>query len=1210
MRNTSDPIKENSNVMNAQGGEKKVMKKILSVALSTAMAFSMFASVAFGDTAVSPQQQFDALKAKGVFTGYPDGTAGLDKEMTRAEFAKVITKLLGLKEITGVYSYNDKNYNAKNWAAPYIEAVTAAGIMEGKNVEKKIFDFNGKVTIEEMAKVLTIALDLEVPTETNNTATAWAKGYVQAAINAGLLDTSLNFQSNASRQLLVGAAYAIDQAQSLKVASYEVSEAGKVVTFKISDGESVKVTLDKALEANKETEVKFTYKDKEFTEKVTYVVTTATKVEKVSAANLKEVTVAFDGTVDEDTATDISNYSLKSGKAIKTATLSDDKKTVTVELQGTLNNNKVDFLNVSNVKAGNVVVSAKDVEFSIADNELPKVESVKSLGTKSVKVVFSEPVQLPAQGNFELDGKAYFGKITQPTLRTVVLTPYSTSALTVGDHKLTVVGVKDYAGFVSLTTSHDITVVEDKEAPTITAATATLESVTLTFSEEVDPETLDSDNVYWKSGTDKIKATGTPKALADNKYKFTFDKANALPTGAVLIYVEGVKDYSGNQIAKDTSVTVNAEIDQTRPEVRKAEAIDSKHIQVTFSKALLNESVNEVKNYSVTDKDGKVVAVKEALRSGNDNNVVTIELYTALSTGDNTVTIKNIKDNTRLGNTMLDYSGKVNLADVTTPKLDSKLVSVSNRTVIVGFDKKMDPATLADYSNYHVVINGERVTLTPDLADITVLNDSKAVSIKFAETYKNQSVVFTAGNSTTQRNVQSLYVLGVKDTAGNLLKQFVDNSGLNVIPTTEDLTVGLATYDTDYTGFSAALTAQNTIAVKLSSSVTSAPKDAFTVTTTDGAAVSVKEVVLDGTSVVKLVLNSDFGTDASTLNVRVDVNKLVTLAGTTTSAPAQTTTVLDKVAPVVKPNVSGGYQNLQVVSGNKIKIDFSEQIKLDAIANNALLAKDFEVIRYFDNKTLTAGNDYEVEVNAQDVTITLKDGASRTADTKYTVNFKGSKYLTDRSVVENEVASFSNKQTNVNVAEGSTSAAVTTATAAVVKAETTRTQADVTAAQALVTALPTGTAKTDLQARLTTVQNAIDAATAADKAVADATAAVVKAEGSKLQADVTAAQPLVTTLPAGPVKDGLQTRLTAVSAFITAKADLQAAISAATVKANAAVAGNGAGQYPASAIADYKTAINAAQAVVDNANSTTANLTTAVSTLGAATTAFEGTVNP
>src|SRR5690349_9499574 len=98
MSNTSYPFKENSNVMNVQGGEKKVMKKILTVALSTAMAFSMFASVAFGDTAVTPQQKFDALAAKGIFNGYPDGSAHLEKEMTRAEFAKVITKLLGLKE--------------------------------------------------------------------------------------------------------------------------------------------------------------------------------------------------------------------------------------------------------------------------------------------------------------------------------------------------------------------------------------------------------------------------------------------------------------------------------------------------------------------------------------------------------------------------------------------------------------------------------------------------------------------------------------------------------------------------------------------------------------------------------------------------------------------------------------------------------------------------------------------------------------------------------------------------------------------------------------------------------------------------------------------------------------------------------------------------------------------------------------------------------
>ncbi|PKK96716.1 MAG: hypothetical protein CVV58_04965, partial [Tenericutes bacterium HGW-Tenericutes-3] len=53
-------------------------------------------------------------------------------------------------------------------------------------------------------------------------------------------------------------------------------------------------------------------------------------------------------------------------------------------------------------------------------------------------------------------------------------------------------------------------------------------------------------------------------------------------------------------------------------------------------------------------------------------------------------------------------------------------------------------------------------------------------------------------------------------------------------------------------------------------------------------------------------------------------------------------------------------------------------------------------------------------------------------------------------------------------------AALVTATNAVVTAETSKLQADVTIAQALVTALSNGTAKTALQTRLTAVQNIID----------------------------------------------------------------------------------------------------------------------------------------
>ncbi|WP_224654287.1 Ig-like domain-containing protein, partial [Escherichia coli] len=89
----------------------------------------------------------------------------------------------------------------------------------------------------------------------------------------------------------------------------------------------------------------------------------------------------------------------------------------------------------------------------------------------------------------------------------------------------------------------------------------TLESVTLTFSEDVDASTVVASKVYWKSGDSK-KTAASVEALADNKFKFTFSTSNpdnSLPTGKVDIFVEGVKDYSGNEILKDTKVTVTPE---------------------------------------------------------------------------------------------------------------------------------------------------------------------------------------------------------------------------------------------------------------------------------------------------------------------------------------------------------------------------------------------------------------------------------------------------------------------------------------------------------------------------------------------------------------------------------------------------------------------------------------------------------------------------
>ena len=666
--------------MNTQGGEKKVMKKILSVALSTAMAFSMFASVAFGDTAVTPQQKFDALKAKGIFNGYPDGTAGLEKDMTRAEFAKVITKLLGLKEITGQLSYTDQNYTAKNWAVPYIEAVTAAGIMEGKNVEKKIFDFNGKVTVSEMATILTRALDLEIPAETNNNAPAWAKGYVQAAINAGFLDANANFAGNASRELLVGAAYVIDEAQNLKVSSYEVTEGGKVVTFKISDGESVKVTLDKALEANKETEVKFTYKDKEFTEKVTYVVTTATKVEAATASNLKQVVVAFDGSVDEASAETVSNYTI-SGLAIESATLGADKKSVTLLLSNSSNlvNQRQSSVVVNNVKNGDGSKTISGtVSFTPLDVTVPTVESVQALGTKAVKIKFSEPVKQEGiiSSNFRIDDKAIAATVQYTYPDTVILA----TELTEGAHTLRVSNVTDFSGLTIVPNTTEFTATVDTAAPVVQSVTSNdLKQVTITFDEPVKSVSSAYANVS--------SFTSATPVVKDNKVILNF--ANPLNATENTIYLTGVTDYSGNSANLNTKVTPT--LDVVRPVV-----VDTKFTQengnyiatVVFSKALNQASAQDRTNYVLRNSAGSIPTNTTAVNSdGNpirqpvlkpDGKTVEINLGSSLKDDTYGLTISGVKDTATIGNVLLPYTVSLPVNQATSAAITNAWTKVEN----------------------------------------------------------------------------------------------------------------------------------------------------------------------------------------------------------------------------------------------------------------------------------------------------------------------------------------------------------------------------------------------------------------------------------------------------------------------------------------------------------------------------------------------------
>ncbi|MCM3261514.1 S-layer homology domain-containing protein [Paenibacillus lautus] len=997
MSDKSYQIKENNQVM-IQGGEKKVMKKILSVALSTAMAFSMFASVAFGDDALNTQQKFDVLKEKGIFTGYPDGTAGLDKEMTRAEFAKVLVGIMGLEPIEGKASFKDKNYKADKWPAPYVEAVYAAGLMEGKNTTKMIFDFNGKITVQEMAKVLVTAQKLEIPTETNNNASDWAKGYVQAAINAGLVDAKANPKANASRSQLVDVAYSIYLAQQKPaVASYKVSENGKVVEFTLANNEVVKVTLETALVPNKDTEVKFTHNNYDYTETVKWVVTEASKVQGVAADNLKEVVVTFDGEVDKATAELKDNYTLSGSLKVKTASLNDAKNAVVLTLENAAVNQQKYTISVNGVKAGTKTIEAKDIEFAPVDVKLPEVTSVASLGTKAVKIVFSEPVANAQTGSFLLDGKAFYGN-PSTNGREVVLKPYDSSALTVGEHTLTVSGVEDFAKFKSLKSEHKFTVVEDTVAPTMTDITATLEKVTVTFSEDVDPDTIETANVYHKRGSSNITADRAVQ-VSGNKYDFYFpgDKDKQLPSYETTFYVEKVKDYSGNQIT-ETSKTVRAGIDYERPYVVDLKIAETKDaFTVTFSKDIASNQ-EFTKFVKVTDKDGKTVQVKSAYRSSSDHNKLVVEFYGVLPKGDNKVEILGVKDNTLLGNVMTEYSKTVNVADVSSPSVESASFNLSDslRRAVIVFDKKMDPATLSNKANFVLLVDngngGVRQLSTPDSATLTPIQDSKAVMIDLPETVSGINIA---------QKLKGIMVLGVKDTSGNYLSDYS-------VPVYVDQYTNVSVVKED--NYDGKLAAKKQITLKLNQAVSgSVNKDTVTVTNANGAVV-INSVTTNNSNTITINLADELY-DVNGLSVNFKNTTFNGVAGGTVTLGATDTTNVtgatytdfnDKVAPEVAPNQNTYPSATATGSTYTVTIDFTENLK--ALDSN-LLAQDLVVTRLSDNKVLkvqssaAAGDPfYSVAVNAnKQLIVTINDAAAAgTISNKYSIAIvSGAKYIQD-----------------------------------------------------------------------------------------------------------------------------------------------------------------------------------------------------------------------
>ncbi|KRF39112.1 S-layer homology domain-containing protein [Paenibacillus sp. Soil787] len=153
------------------------------------------------------------LANKLVIDGATDTTFAPDRNITRAEFAALVVRSLGLNTDTTSTTFTD--VKSSDWYAGAVAAAAGAKIING--YEDGSFKANAQITREELASMVVRALtfagvksDLSATQQaallakfTDASQIVWAKGEIAAAINAGVIngltDTTIGSSKQATR---------------------------------------------------------------------------------------------------------------------------------------------------------------------------------------------------------------------------------------------------------------------------------------------------------------------------------------------------------------------------------------------------------------------------------------------------------------------------------------------------------------------------------------------------------------------------------------------------------------------------------------------------------------------------------------------------------------------------------------------------------------------------------------------------------------------------------------------------------------------------------------------------------------------------------------------------------------------------------------------------------------------------------------------------
>jgi hypothetical protein len=170
----------------------KNLKKAFAVVVALAMVMSTVAFAAvFSDVddSAAYAEAIEAGVALKMFTGYEDGTFKPEGDITRAEFAAIVVRMLGQEAqadgAKGVTLFDD--VPSTHWAAGYINIVSNLGIVNGYGDGN--FGPEDNVTYEQAVKMCVVALGYE-PAAGGNYPVGYLTIAQQRGITTGVKGTS------------------------------------------------------------------------------------------------------------------------------------------------------------------------------------------------------------------------------------------------------------------------------------------------------------------------------------------------------------------------------------------------------------------------------------------------------------------------------------------------------------------------------------------------------------------------------------------------------------------------------------------------------------------------------------------------------------------------------------------------------------------------------------------------------------------------------------------------------------------------------------------------------------------------------------------------------------------------------------------------------------------------------------------------------------